>query len=69
MLEQMELQISNAKEEAFSRKDVLERLEKWKAACEEECWLEEYSRVSVALATLLISLISLFCLHFCSSHC
>lgn len=44
MLEQIELQISNAKEEAFSRKDVLERVEKWKAACEEECWLEEYNR-------------------------
>uniref|UniRef100_A0A803KYW3 65-kDa microtubule-associated protein 3 n=1 Tax=Chenopodium quinoa TaxID=63459 RepID=A0A803KYW3_CHEQI len=44
MLEQTELQISNAKEEAFSRKDILERVEKWKAACEEESWLEEYSR-------------------------
>ncbi|XP_021756251.1 65-kDa microtubule-associated protein 3-like isoform X1 [Chenopodium quinoa] len=43
MLEQMELQISNAKEEAFSRKDILERVEKWKAECEEESWLEEYS--------------------------
>lgn len=47
MLEQIELQISMAKEEAFSRKDVLERVEKWKAACDEECWLEEYNRVSV----------------------
>jgi len=46
LLEQIELQISEAKEEAFSRKEILERVEKWKAACEEECWLEEYNRVS-----------------------
>lgn len=45
LLEQIELQISKVKEEAFSRKDLLERVEKWLAACEEECWLEEYSRV------------------------
>lgn len=33
------------KEEAFSRKDILERVEKWLAACEEESWLEEYNKV------------------------
>ncbi|KAG6489823.1 hypothetical protein ZIOFF_051103 [Zingiber officinale] len=44
MLEQLEVQISAAKEEAFSRKDVLERVEKWLAVCEEENWLEEYNR-------------------------
>lgn len=46
VLEQLEVQISSAKEEAFSRKDVLERVEKWLAACEEENWLEGYNRVS-----------------------
>ncbi|KAK2994287.1 hypothetical protein RJ640_024010 [Escallonia rubra] len=44
LLEQIELQISKVKEEAFSRKDILEKVEKWLAACEEECWLEEYNR-------------------------
>ncbi|PHU03383.1 65-kDa microtubule-associated protein 3 [Capsicum chinense] len=44
VLEQIELQIAQAKEEAFSRKDILDRVEKWIAACEEECWLEEYNR-------------------------
>ncbi|CAL9175943.1 65-kDa microtubule-associated protein 3-like isoform X1 [Musa acuminata AAA Group] len=44
VLEHIEAQISTAKEEAFSRKDILERVEKWLAACEEEAWLEEYNR-------------------------
>ena len=45
VLEQIELQIAKVKEEAFSRKEILERVEKWLGACEEECWLEEYNRV------------------------
>ncbi|XP_038970697.1 65-kDa microtubule-associated protein 3-like isoform X2 [Phoenix dactylifera] len=44
ILGQIEFQVSAAKEEAFSRKDMLERVEKWLAACEEESWLEEYNR-------------------------
>uniref|UniRef100_A0A0D9VBN2 65-kDa microtubule-associated protein 3 n=1 Tax=Leersia perrieri TaxID=77586 RepID=A0A0D9VBN2_9ORYZ len=44
ILERLEVQISEAKDDEFSRKDVLERMEKWQAALEEESWLEEYSR-------------------------
>lgn len=44
VLEQIEFQIAKVKEEAFSRKEILEKVEKWMAACEEECWLEEYNR-------------------------
>ncbi|XP_077240122.1 65-kDa microtubule-associated protein 3-like [Tasmannia lanceolata] len=44
ILEQIEAQIAKVKEEAFSRKEILEKVEKWLAACEEECWLEEYNR-------------------------
>ncbi|CAI9092095.1 OLC1v1027250C1 [Oldenlandia corymbosa var. corymbosa] len=44
VLEQMEMQISKVKEVAFCRKEILEKVEKWMAACEEECWLEEYNR-------------------------
>ncbi|KAI3898530.1 hypothetical protein MKX03_027487 [Papaver bracteatum] len=44
VLEQMELQVAKVKEEAFSRKDILERVDKWMTACEEEAWLEEYNR-------------------------
>ncbi|PSS33152.1 Microtubule-associated protein [Actinidia chinensis var. chinensis] len=43
LLEQIELQIAKVKEEAFSRNEVLEKYEKWLAACEEESWLEEYN--------------------------
>ncbi|KAJ3670750.1 hypothetical protein LUZ60_008176 [Juncus effusus] len=44
VLEQIEAQIADVKEEAFSRKDILERVEKWMTACEEESWLEEYNK-------------------------
>ncbi|CAL1379757.1 unnamed protein product [Linum trigynum] len=44
LLEQIEFQVANVKEEAFSRKEILDKVEKWKAACEEESWLEEYNR-------------------------
>ncbi|XAR71788.1 hypothetical protein NMG60_11018201 [Bertholletia excelsa] len=43
ILEQIELQIAKVKEEALSRKEILEKVDKWLAACEEECWLEEYN--------------------------
>lgn len=46
VLEQIELQIANVKEDAFSRKEILERVEKWLAARDEESWLEDYNRVS-----------------------
>lgn len=44
VLEQIELQIAKVKEEALSRKEILEKVEKWLGACEEESWLEEYNR-------------------------
>ncbi|MBA0587324.1 65-kDa microtubule-associated protein 3 [Gossypium raimondii] len=44
ILEQIELQIAKVKEEAFSRREILEKVEKWLTACDEECWLEEYNR-------------------------
>ncbi|KAM1063525.1 hypothetical protein TB2_027205 [Malus domestica] len=44
LLEQIDLQITRAKEEASSRKEILEKVEKWLAARQEECWLEEYNR-------------------------
>jgi protein regulator of cytokinesis 1 len=45
LLEQIELQIARVKEEALCRKEVLEKVEKWIVACQEESWLEEYNRV------------------------
>lgn len=53
VLERIEAQISIVKEQAFSRKEILERVEKWFAACEEESWLEEYNRVPCLSSTLI----------------
>lgn len=44
LLASMDQQISKAKEEASSRKEIMEKVEKWMAACEEESWLEDYNR-------------------------
>lgn len=43
LLASMDEQISKAKEEASSRKTIMEKVEKWMLACDEERWLEEYS--------------------------
>lgn len=47
LLADMDSKTSKAKEEALSRKEILERIEKWMSACEEESWLEDYNRVCV----------------------
>ncbi|KAK6229780.1 hypothetical protein SCA6_018731 [Theobroma cacao] len=44
LLADMDNQIAKAKEEALSRKEILDRVEKWMSACEEESWLEDYNR-------------------------
>ncbi|KAJ8512738.1 hypothetical protein OPV22_003172 [Ensete ventricosum] len=44
LLAEMDKQILKAKEEAMSRKEILEKVEKWMSACEEESWLEDYNR-------------------------
>jgi len=45
LLDNMEEHISKAKDEACSRKDIMEKVEKWMISCNEERWLEEYSQV------------------------
>lgn len=40
----MDNQIVRAKEEAHSRKLILDKVEKWMLACKEESWLEDYNR-------------------------
>ncbi|OVA20677.1 Microtubule-associated protein [Macleaya cordata] len=44
LLSGMDDQIMKAKEQALSRKDILEKVEKWKFAAEEEAWLDDYER-------------------------
>ncbi|CAN1149678.1 65-kDa microtubule-associated protein 2 [Linum perenne] len=44
LLADMDSQISIAREEALSRKEILDKVEKWMSTCEEESWLEDYNR-------------------------
>nr|CAB3465259.1 unnamed protein product [Digitaria exilis] len=44
LLAGMDDRIMEAKEHALSRKDILEKVEKWTSATEEETWLDEYER-------------------------
>ena len=46
LLLNIEAEIVKAKEEALSRKEIMDRIDRWLAACEEENWLEEYNLVS-----------------------
>uniref|UniRef100_A0A0E0E0V8 65-kDa microtubule-associated protein 8 n=1 Tax=Oryza meridionalis TaxID=40149 RepID=A0A0E0E0V8_9ORYZ len=44
LLKTMDEYIYKVKEEATSRKEIMDKVEKWMASCDEERWLEEYSR-------------------------
>ncbi|CAN6560584.1 unnamed protein product [Malus baccata var. baccata] len=44
LLADMDDQIAKANDEALSRRDILDKVEKWMSACEEESWLEDYNR-------------------------
>lgn len=45
LLSSMDDQIIKAKEQALSRKDILDKVEKCIFAFEEEKWLDEYEKV------------------------
>ncbi|CAG7866989.1 unnamed protein product [Brassica rapa] len=44
LLANIEAQINRIKEEAHSRKEIIDRIDRWLSACEEENWLEEYNQ-------------------------
>ncbi|KAL3502126.1 hypothetical protein ACH5RR_036575 [Cinchona calisaya] len=44
LLSNIETQINKAKDEAFNRKEIMDKIERWLSACEEENWLEDYNR-------------------------
>lgn len=44
LLANIEAQIVKAKEDVLSRKEIMDKIDKWLAACEEESWLEDYNR-------------------------
>jgi Ase1/PRC1/MAP65 family protein len=47
LLKIMEEYISRVQEEAVSRKEIMDKVEKWISSSDEERWLEEYSMVFV----------------------
>ncbi|MFQ6646613.1 hypothetical protein Gotur_019356, partial [Gossypium turneri] len=49
LLSSMDDQIAKAKQEALSRKDILDKVDKWKHASEEEKWLDDYEKVNLSL--------------------
>lgn len=49
LLASMDEQIAYAKEEALSRKEIMEKVDKWMVSREEESWLEDYNKVILFL--------------------
>ncbi|KAI7735883.1 hypothetical protein M8C21_018950 [Ambrosia artemisiifolia] len=43
LLAKIEAQISEVSNEALSRKEIMDRIDRWLSACEEENWLEGYN--------------------------
>jgi protein regulator of cytokinesis 1 len=44
----MDEKIARAKEEAASRKGIIEKVDRWMLASDEERWLEEYDQVPIS---------------------
>ncbi|KAK5839174.1 65-kDa microtubule-associated protein 6-like isoform X1 [Gossypium arboreum] len=44
LLANIEAQITKVKDEALSRKEIMDRIDRWLLACEEENWLEDYNQ-------------------------
>ncbi|KAF3966263.1 hypothetical protein ACB098_03G088000 [Castanea mollissima] len=44
LLANIEAEIVKVKEEAVSRKEIMDRIDRWLSACEEENWLEDYNQ-------------------------
>ncbi|XP_073286248.1 65-kDa microtubule-associated protein 6-like [Primulina huaijiensis] len=44
ILTNIETQICKAKDEALTRMEIMEKIERWLSACDEENWLEDYIR-------------------------
>jgi hypothetical protein len=65
LMARMDDRIAKAREQAISRKDILEKVEKWKLAAKEEIWLYKYERVHFPLCHQRFVTFSSW---FCSVH-
>lgn len=45
MLQETEKLVEKAREESMSRKEILDKVDRWMLSCEEESWLDDYSQV------------------------
>lgn len=52
LLANIEAQIYRVKDDALSRKEIMDRIDRWLSACDEEKWLEDYNQVSFKYQTL-----------------
>jgi protein regulator of cytokinesis 1 len=52
LLANIEEQIVKSKEEAVGRREIMDRIDRWLSACEEENWLEDYNQVSWNIVVL-----------------
>ncbi|MCD9645096.1 hypothetical protein HAX54_033772 [Datura stramonium] len=43
LLANIEAQINKTKDEALSRKEIMDKIERWLSSCDEENWLEDYN--------------------------
>ncbi|CAI9768488.1 unnamed protein product [Fraxinus pennsylvanica] len=43
LLANIDIQMNKAKDEAWSRKEIMDKIDRWLAACDEENWLEDYT--------------------------
>ncbi|KAK9697919.1 hypothetical protein RND81_08G069600 [Saponaria officinalis] len=55
LLKNMDEHIDKAKDEAYSRKATMEKVEKWVVACDKERWLEEYNMVTNSCTLIFIA--------------
>ncbi|CAI9755248.1 unnamed protein product [Fraxinus pennsylvanica] len=44
LLANIDIQMNKAKDEAWSRKEIMDKIDRWLAACDEENWLEDYTQ-------------------------
>ncbi|KAG5608501.1 hypothetical protein H5410_019782 [Solanum commersonii] len=47
LLANIEAQINKVKDEALSRKEIMDKIERWLSSCDEENWLEDYNLASI----------------------
>ena len=56
LLSSIETQLAKAREESLTRKDIMEKVDRWLSACDEETWLEEYNQVRFIFVLIILNI-------------